>query len=139
MIVSVGDGERVSRVLRELAPMLASPLVTLERVRLCKRDGERLGDPDRPPQADQSGLGIWQKLTVHTGEHQPHGERFWSVQRHVPVLTIVIDTPQNIRRWYAIVDELTGETGLVTEIVPAMRATGQNIRLGGLALANRAE
>lgn len=173
MIVSIGDSERISRVLPELTAMLPTALITLERVRLCKRDGERLGEPRRLPDTDQSGLGTWQKLMIHTGEqarhgstslhrelvrrlraagaagatslrgfwgyhgdHRPHGEHLWSVRRHVPVLTIVIDTPGNIRRWYAIVDELTNESGLVTsEIVPAMRATGPGIRHGGLRLA----
>jgi len=54
------------------------------------------------------------------GEHQPHGERFWSIRRHVPVLTVLLDTPANMARWFEIVEEMTRETGLVTsEILPA--------------------
>ena len=54
------------------------------------------------------------------GEHLPHGERFWSLRRHVPVVTVLIDTPENVRRWFAIVDAMTRETGLVTsELLPA--------------------
>jgi PII-like signaling protein len=54
------------------------------------------------------------------GEHQPHGERFWSLRRHVPVLTVLLDTPANMARWFEIVEDMTRETGLVTsEIVPA--------------------
>jgi len=72
------------------------------------------------------------------GEHRPHGEAFWSLARHVPVLTVLLDTPANMRRWFEIVDEMTGETGLVTsEIVPALRATGPGIEHGGLELAER--
>jgi PII-like signaling protein len=53
------------------------------------------------------------------------------------VVTVVIDTPERIRRWFAIVDELTAETGLVTsEQVPALRATGPEIARGGLRLAD---
>jgi PII-like signaling protein len=53
------------------------------------------------------------------GDHRPHGDRFWSLRRRVPVVTVVIDTPARICRWYEIVDELTGVTGLVTsEVVP---------------------
>jgi hypothetical protein len=52
------------------------------------------------------------------------------------VLTVVVDTPERIRRWFAIVDELTADTGLVTsEMVPAFRATGPNIEHGALRLA----
>jgi hypothetical protein len=51
---------------------------------------------------------------------------------------VLLDTPANMRRWFEIVDEMTGETGLVTsEIVPALRATGPGIEHGGLELAER--
>ncbi len=54
----------------------------------------------------------------------------------MPVLTVLLDTPANTRRWFAIVDEMTTETGLVTsELVPALRAVGPEIEHGGLALA----
>ena len=36
------------------------------------------------------------------------------------MVTVIVDTPERIARWFAIVDEVTGETGLVTsEMVPA--------------------
>jgi PII-like signaling protein len=73
MIVSVGTGERIARVLPELGAMLDRPLVTLERVRVCKRDGERLADPGHLPDEDPSGLPVWQKLMVYAGEQAKHG------------------------------------------------------------------
>ena len=42
MIIAVGPGEQISRVLPELGALLRRPLLTLERVRVCKRDGRRL-------------------------------------------------------------------------------------------------
>ncbi|MHB8242323.1 MAG: DUF190 domain-containing protein [Solirubrobacteraceae bacterium] len=76
--------------------------------------------------------GIW---GFH-GEHPPHGERFWSLARHVPVLTVLLDTPANMARWFEIVDEMTGATGLVTsELVPALHTTGPEIAHGGLELS----
>jgi PII-like signaling protein len=76
--------------------------------------------------------GIW----GYHGEHRPHGERFWSLARHVPAMIVLIDTPANMRRWFAIVDRTTRETGLVTsELVPALRAAGPQIEHGGLELA----
>jgi PII-like signaling protein len=76
--------------------------------------------------------GVW----GYSGEHRPHGERFWSLARHAPVTVVLIDTPANTRRWFAIVDEATRETGLVTsELVPALRAAGPQIEHGGLELA----
>jgi hypothetical protein len=54
----------------------------------------------------------------------------------VPILTVVVDTPERIPNVFTIVDELTDETGVVTsEMVPLFRATGPGIECGGLALA----
>jgi PII-like signaling protein len=70
------------------------------------------------------------------GDHRPHGDSFWQLRRRVPVVTVIVDTPERTRDWFAIVDELTDETGLVTsEMVPAFRATGPGIERGGLRLA----
>ena len=145
MIIAVGAGEQISRVLPELGALLRRPLLTLERVRVCKRDGQSLALPggDRPAQ--------WQKLMVYTseavrhqgqpvhraivrrlrsaglsgattlrgiwgfhGDHAPHGDRLLQLGRHVPVVTIVIDTPERIAGAYSVIDELTSERGLVT-------------------------
>lgn len=70
------------------------------------------------------------------GEQRPHGERFWSLARHVPALTVLLDTPTNMRRWFAIVDQMTPHAGLVTsELVPAMRVGAPDRERGGLRLA----
>jgi PII-like signaling protein len=170
MIISVGPGSAIATALPELSAMLDRPLLTLERIRVCKRDGQLLAEPEPLPEVDPAGLGVWQKLMIYAGEeaqhhghplyvqlarrllqagatgatalrgiwgyhgdHQPHGDRLLSLRRRVPVLTVVVDTPVRIRRWFGIVDELTDETGLVTcEIVPAFRARG---RPGGLRLS----
>jgi PII-like signaling protein len=56
--------------------------------------------------------------------------------RHVPAVTIVIDSPERIATAFPIVDELTAEHGLVTaETIPAMRAAAGNRRRGGPRLA----
>jgi PII-like signaling protein len=76
--------------------------------------------------------GVW----GYHGDHRPHGDSFWQLQRRVPVITVIVDTPQAIRRWFEIVDECTGRTGLVTsEIVPAFRARAGDRQAGGLRLA----
>ena len=61
-----------------------------------------------------SGAAVLRGLWGFHGNHRPHGERFWSVRRRVPVVTVLIDTPANTRRWLAVVDEMTQESGLVT-------------------------
>jgi PII-like signaling protein len=173
MVVAVGDGHRIAGLLPELGAMLERPLVTLERVRVCKRDGRLLAEPAQLPDADEGGLAVWQKLMVYAGEqsrhrgrplsaqlvralreagaagatslrgiwgyhgdHAPHGDSFWQLRRRVPVLSVVVDTPARVRAWFAIVDAITDEAGLVTsETVPALRAIGPALTRGGLRLA----
>jgi PII-like signaling protein len=175
MVIAVGDETPIRSALAELETAVTRPLMTLERLRVCKRDGQLLAAPAEVPATDASGLALWQKLMVYSsararhegdpvhralvrrlrtegaagatalrgfwgyhGDHEPHGDSFWSLRRRVPVVTVIVDTPANVRRWFAIVDELTDEAGLVTsEVVPALRATGPEAEHGGLALAAR--
>jgi PII-like signaling protein len=161
MVIAVGAGAPIAAALPDLRALLDRPLMTLERVVVCRRDGQALAAPEPPPPgAGAAGLGAWQKLMIYAGEqahhhgvplhdalirrlraegaagatalrgfwgyhgdHAPHGDRFWALRRHVPVVTVVVDRPEAIARWFAIVEELTGQTGLVTsEIVPAVHA-----------------
>jgi PII-like signaling protein len=174
MVVAVGDGQRIGSVLPEIGSILARPLITLERVGICKRDGQRLAEPRHLPETDPSGLRIWQKLMVYTsedashagkalhqelihalhragaagatnlrgiwgyhGDHKPHGDSFWQLRRRVPIITVIVDTPERIRNWFEIVDQVTQQSGSVTsEMVPAYRATGpDDYQTGGLNLA----
>jgi PII-like signaling protein len=174
MVMAVGARERIADAVAELRALPAAPLMTLERVRVCKRDGLRLGTPEPVAGTDPSGRAVWQKLMVYCGEqsrhaqrplyseivralraagaagatalrgiwgyhgdHAPHGDSFRQLRRRVPVVTVIVDTPERIERWFAIVDALTDETGLVTsEQVPALRAAGPGIARGGLRLAD---
>ncbi|HKI67904.1 MAG TPA: DUF190 domain-containing protein [Solirubrobacterales bacterium] len=54
--------------------------------------------------------GVW----GYHGDHAPHGDRLLALRRHVPVVTVVVDTPARSERWFEIADELTAETGLLT-------------------------
>jgi PII-like signaling protein len=72
MVVAVGEGAQIAAVLPELGHVLSAPLITLERVGLCKRDGELLGAPATLPGNDPSGLRVWQKLMVYVGEPSRH-------------------------------------------------------------------
>lgn len=72
MVVAVGRSDRMNRVLAELAAMLRSPTVTVERVRVCKRDGELLAPPYDLPDVDRDGVPLWQKLSVYTSESHLH-------------------------------------------------------------------
>jgi PII-like signaling protein len=174
MVIAVGARERIADAVAELRALPAEPLMTLERVRVCKRDGVRLGSPEPVAGTDPSGRAVWQKLMVYCGEqsrhaqrplyseivralrsagaagatalrgiwgyhgdHAPHGDSLRQLRRRVPVVTVIVDTPERIERWFAIVDGLTDETGLDTsEQVPALRAAGPGIARGGLRLAD---
>jgi PII-like signaling protein len=72
MVIAVGDGARIGALLPELGALLARPLITLERVRVCKRDGRELTEPRHLPDVDPSGLGVWQKLMVYARERAGH-------------------------------------------------------------------
>jgi PII-like signaling protein len=161
IVLAVGDGGRIAAALADLRALLERPLMTLERVVVCRRDGRALAAPAPPPAGSgAAGLGAWQKVMIYAseqarhdgmplyaalirrlraegavgatalrgfwgyhGDHAPHGDRFWALRRHVPVVTVVVDRPDAIARWFPIVEELTAETGLVTsEIVPAVHA-----------------
>jgi PII-like signaling protein len=149
MVISVGDGERIAGLLPELRDVLARPLLTEEKIRVLKRDGERFGEPgaDGPlqklmiyasEQAQHDGRPLYAQLVRrlraagaagatslrgiwgYHGNHAPHGDTLWQLRRRVPVVTVVVDEPDRIARWFEIADELTAETGLVTsEMVPA--------------------
>jgi PII-like signaling protein len=141
MVVSVGEADRIAAAMDDLR----GPLHTLERVRVCRRDGRTLAAPHEPD-------GGWQKLTVYTseatgqhdallhrlrragaagatclrgvwgyhGDHEPHGDRLLQLRRRVPVLTVAVDTPEGVARWWPVVEDVTAATGLVTsELVPA--------------------
>jgi PII-like signaling protein len=75
MIIAVGDTDQISDVLPELGELLRSPVLTLERLRVCKRDGTLLTPPGELPDTDASGLNIWQKLMVYTSERAQHSGR----------------------------------------------------------------
>ncbi|HEX3965416.1 MAG TPA: DUF190 domain-containing protein [Trebonia sp.] len=68
MVIAVGSGQSISRVLPELGGLLRDPLLTLERVRICKRDGQLLSPPSALPPASEAGMPLWHKLMVYTSE-----------------------------------------------------------------------
>ncbi len=157
MVMSVGDPQRIAGALRRLAGILRDPLFTVEKVRVCKRDGILSQPPHDESPAGERGPDARQKLTIIVseaarhdsrpvylelvrrlrmagaagatslrgiwgfhGDHPPHGDRLLSIRRHVPVVTVAIDTPRQIAKLFPIVDELTAERGLVTsELIPA--------------------
>ena len=68
MIIAVGSADHVARVVAELNDLLFRPLMTIERVRVCKRDGALLARPNTLPSNDLQGRPLHQKLMVYTSE-----------------------------------------------------------------------
>lgn len=68
MLLAIGSGEALSRALPDVADLIAEPVVTVERVQICKAHGATLGRPRSVPAQDESGLPIWQKIMVHAEE-----------------------------------------------------------------------
>jgi PII-like signaling protein len=72
MVIAVGSGRQIAQVLPELGGLLRRPLLTLEPVRICKRDGVTLcrppSGPQSPPPGDPAGLPLAHKLMVYTSE-----------------------------------------------------------------------
>ncbi len=174
MIISIGTAAQVSAAVAELSAAAPNPLLTVERVRLCKRGGELFARPHRLPNTDDQQRPLWQKLMVHTSEatgrggmpihralvhrlldsgmargatvlrgiwgfhggHKPHGDKLFQLTRRVPVVTIIIDTPEWIERSFDIVHELTADHGVVTsEMVPAVVSIAGPDRDGDTRLA----
>jgi PII-like signaling protein len=172
IIIAVGSAERVGRVLPELDGLLRRPLITLEQVQVCKRNGELLERPQALLATDERGTAVWQKLMVFTSEQAlhhgqpvhralvrrlrssgaggatvlrgtwgfhggaaPHGDRLLQLGRRVPVVTIIVDTPDRIATSFDIVNELTATHGVVTsETVPALAAITDQGHRGALQL-----
>ena len=155
MVIAVGPAEQIGRVLPELGALLRRPLLTLERVQVLKRDGRLLAAPVAAEMAWQKlmiytseatqchGLPVHRTIVRRLrsagiggattqrgvwgfhGDHAPHGDRLFQLGRHVPAVTIVIDTAERIATAFGLIDELTSESGLVTvEDIPAVARSG---------------
>jgi PII-like signaling protein len=73
MIISIGTPAQVLAAVAELSAAVPNPLLTVERVRLCKQRGELFSRPHRLPNTDDQQRPLWQKLMVHTTEATGHG------------------------------------------------------------------
>ncbi len=68
MMISIGASSALATACRELMAMLDDTVMTLERVQVLKRDGQRLAEPRDLPETDPSGLAVWRKLMLYASE-----------------------------------------------------------------------
>lgn len=103
-----GWWQRVSIHTREDARHEGHPL-HLALIRTLRREGA-------------AGATALRGVYGYSGGAAPHGDRFFALRRTVPVLTVVVDRPQSVARWWPAIDELTDRAGVVTsELVPDVR------------------
>jgi PII-like signaling protein len=141
MVVAVDAGERIAMVLPELGNLFRNPVMTMTKVRLCKRDGRTIG---RPPYTSDLANGTAQlRLTVCTDRatrrdgravHRVIARRLhaagidepvmqcgiWGFDgelhpgHYIPVITTVVGAPEEISAAFDLIDPLTATSGLVT-------------------------
>lgn len=84
-----------------------------------------------------SGATVLRGVWGFQGDREPHGDRVFQFGRQVPVMTVIVDTPESIAASFGIVDELTARHGLViSEMVPALLAIDGGEQHGGTDLAD---
>lgn len=86
MVLAVGERKEILTSLAHLRADLPGSLFALERVHICKRDGQLLA---RPESVVSHGAHLWQKLTVVVSEAATHAGR--------PVYTEIIKRLRHTR------------------------------------------
>jgi PII-like signaling protein len=150
MIVAVGAGNEIATVLPELGTLFRHPVMTVEKVQVCRQDGQAFNRPQAHPVDEAAETAARLKLKVYTSEadrhdgqpvhraiarqlgptgvdvatargiwgfhadHAPHGDRFPGRGRHVPAITTVTGSPEQVTSAFDAVSALTTEHGLVT-------------------------
>ena len=76
-------------------------------------------------EAGAAGATVLRGVRGFYADRDPVHDRLWSLRRTVPVSVIAIDSPEAMRGWWPLIDEVTAEHGLVTsELVPASHGLG---------------
>jgi PII-like signaling protein len=71
-VIAIGSGDRIGMTLPELGAMSRHPLMTVEKVLLCKRDGQLISRPRLDSRAAGQSTATRLKLTVYTSEATQH-------------------------------------------------------------------
>jgi PII-like signaling protein len=75
MMMSVGDEQQIVKAIDRLREILSGLLFTIERVRICKRDGVSIDPPHDESMATEYGMDVRQKLTVIVSEAAVYEKR----------------------------------------------------------------
>jgi PII-like signaling protein len=88
-----------------------------ELVRALRRDGA-------------AGATTVRAVWGYSSGQEPSGDRFMALRRSVPMITVVIDTPERVRRWLAPIDRIAPDAVVTSEFVPRMLTAGARAVLG---------
>lgn len=72
MVIAVGSGNKIATVLPELGTLFRHPVMTVEKVQLCKRDGQLISRPQAQSVDEPAGMTLRLKLAVYTSEAARH-------------------------------------------------------------------
>ena len=72
MVIAVGPGEQIATVLPELSTLFRHPVMTLEKVQVCQRDGQLISSPLALPANEPGGKAVRLKLMVYASEAARH-------------------------------------------------------------------
>jgi PII-like signaling protein len=72
MVIAVGSGNEIAMVLPELGTLFRHPVMTVEKVQVCIRDGQLVSRPQALPAGEPGGTAARLKLSVYTSEAARH-------------------------------------------------------------------
>ncbi len=72
MIIAVGSGNEIGMVLPELGMLFRHPVMTVEKIQVCTRDGQLVSRPQALPAGEPGRMAARLKLTVYTSEAARH-------------------------------------------------------------------
>jgi len=75
MVVAVGATNGITKAVTRLSGLLPDALMTVERVKILKRDGRLVDQMVLPASGATMASDSWQKLTVYAGEQTRHDGR----------------------------------------------------------------
>jgi PII-like signaling protein len=168
MVLAVGGSDALTAALAELRALLPDARIVLERATLLGRGGAGAGhEPGGLPwqklvlysacdggaqeprhaelvralrHAGAAGATTLRGEWGFAGGERPHGERLWSMRRRAPLMTVTLDSAENVARWREIAQAHQLDRDVLTcEQVPALRAAAAGVEHGGLDLAAAAE
>jgi PII-like signaling protein len=72
VVVAVDPGNEIGTILPELGALFRHPVMTVEKVQVCKRGGQLISHPQPPVTSDVGGMAAQVKLTVYASEAARH-------------------------------------------------------------------